>query len=833
MIEIIINGVKVSTEAGTTVLEAAQKADIYIPRLCSHPDLEPVSALRPSDAIYRGGQRIKNKRPELAYEGCRLCAVQIEGKEGLRRACDEKTIAGMVIQTNTPELQEYRRERLSFILARHPHICLTCAQREGCARFPCSMNTPENERCCANFGHCELQKLADYIGIKPDTPRFVSPDIPIPDDEPLLQRNYNLCIGCTRCVRACVDLRGVSATGFVFDDEGGVVVGTTGPTLPESACRFCTACVEVCPTGALTDKKPYKTVPCQNACPAGIDIPRYVRLIREGKADEALTVIHEKVPFPAILGHVCLHFCENKCRRLDLNEAVAIRRLKRFAAEHDTGEWTKKVVKAPPTSKRIGIIGSGPAGLTAAYYLTKLGHSVTVFEALPVAGGMMRVGIPEHRLPRNVLEKEIGDIERFGVKIITGTRVESLDMLLRQGYDALLLAIGAHRGVKIPLPGADLDGVLVNIMFLREVNLGRAVKIGKRVVVLGGGNVAFDCARLARRLGATEVSVACLEGEGGMLATPDEIALGKEEGIKVYNSKSFIRIAGDHGRVSGVEWRDVRSFKFDQEGKLNLEAIAGSEYIIPADTVIFAIGQLPESEIVTGVDDIKITRRRTIEIDPATSATGKPGVYAAGDAVTGTTSVIEAVAAGRKSAVSIDKFLGGSGLIDGTPVKPEPTDAHIGREGGFSDRHVVVSRYIPLEQRLAGFREVELPLDEAESTGEAARCLRCDLRLSMSKPFLAPKKEQRIKFTAEAIKKVAEIDGVYQLLDAENAVIFIKGTMNLRRELLSALEDGKTGAYFIYETEPMYTKRESELLQQYISQHGQMPEGNREMDDLF
>jgi len=829
---------EVTVPGGMTILDAAQQAGIYIPHICSHPDLPPVEELEPAEAVYRSGKRIENKRPGLQYEGCQLCVVQIDGEEGLHRACSTIADEGMVVYTNTLEVQEFRRDRLMFLLAKHPHACLTCAQKEGCARFPCSMNIPEGEKCCPQFGNCELQGVAEYVGIKPETPRYVFEDLPVEGDS-LFERNYNLCIGCTRCIRVCREVRGVGALDFVFDEEGRVVVGSVNPTLRESDCRFCGACVEVCPTGALTDKGITTTereemlVPCRNACPAGVNVPRYLRLIKERRFDEAIAVIREKATFPAVLGHVCRHFCEEKCRRGEVSEPVAIRALKRFAAEHDSGLWKKKAKIAPATGKRVAIVGSGPAGLTAAYYLTKLGHNVVVFEALPVAGGMMKVGIPEYRLRREVLDREIEEIKSIGVDIKTNTRVESADKLLGEGYDAVLLAVGAHRGQKLPLPGADLGGVLVSIPFLRDVNLGKKVRVGKRVVVLGGGNVAFDCARTALRLGATDVHIACLESRDGMLATPEEIGWGEEEGITIHNLQTFTRIVSDNGRASGVECLDVKSFEFDGAGRLHAETIPGSEHILPADTVIFAIGQLPELELIEGTSGVNTTRRRTVEVDPVTLATGKEGIFAAGDAVTGTASVIEAIAAGRRAATSIDQYLGGSGEIDETLADIEQPSQYLGRKEGFADSLRVPMPCLAVEQRFGSFPEVELGFGESEATAEAERCLRCELRLLLSKPTLAPKERLWLEFTPENVSQTPETGGVFELLDREENIIYIKGAMNLRRELEEKLGVYDEARYFAYEEEPMYTKRESERLQQCLAVSGEMPPGNRELDDLF
>jgi len=838
-VTLIIDGIQVEADKGATVLQAAQSAGIYIPGLCSHPDLPSSREVKADEVVYRGAEAYKNDNSAEEVEGCQLCLVEIEGIDGLPTACTTDVTEGMVVQTDTPQVQEKRRENLTKLLLTHPHFCLTCPNREGCIPFDpvCPQNVNMDERCCIKLNHnCEVQAVAEYIGIDPNISRYISRDLPRIKDEPLFDRDYNFCINCTRCVRVCREVRGVDALGFVFQD-GKVIVGTKAPTLKESECKFCGACVEVCPTGALMDRdiklaeREAKLVPCKSACPAEIDVPRYVRLIKEEKLAEAVAVIREKVPFPAVLGHICLHFCEDECRRGQVNEAIAIRALKRYAAENDNGLWKQRAKQAPATDKKVAIVGSGPAGLTAAYYLAKLGHSVTIFEELPVVGGMMIVGIPAHRLSREVLDKEIEEILNTGVKIKTNTKIESLGKFLEQGYDATLLAVGAHHGQKLPIPGVDLDGVLINTPFLREVNLGKEVKMGKRVVVLGGGNVALDCARTALRLGVTNVIIACLEAEDSMLSTPEETAWGQEEGITIHNSQSFTRILGENGKVSGVECLDVKSFEFDDEGKLHVECVADSEHVLSADTVIFAIGQLPELELIEGVDGIKTTKRGTLEADSATLATGKAGVFAAGDAVTGTTSAIEAIAAGRQAAISIDRYLGGNGEINEKLIDTEAPNPFFGREEDFADRLRAPMPCLPVEQRLGSFDEVELGFDEAKSIDEASRCLQCDTRLTIAEPVLPP--EKWLEFNAENISTAPEKDGVVQLINEEKEIIYIKGTSNLRQELDVQLSSNQKARYFDYEETFMYTGRESELLQKFLQEHGKLPEGNDELEDLF
>ena len=728
-ITLTINGRQIKAKRGMTVYEAAKEAEIYIPTLCHHPYLAP-------------------------YGACRLCIVEIEKVRGFPISCTTPATDGMVVNTNTSQIQELRRGILELILTEHPNSCLTCNREERCQPFDiCLRSVAITERCvvCPKNGRCELQKVADYIGLEEVTLPYAYKELPVERRDPLFDRDYNLCILCGRCVRICQDVRGVGAISFVQRGSQTIVGTAFNRPLRDSGCKFCGACAEVCPTGAIMDRgvepaeREAKLVPCRSACPAGIDVPRYIRLIKEERFAEAVAVVREKVPFPATLGYICLHFCEEKCRRGELNEPIAIRALKRFAAEHDTGLWKQRSKFAPATGKRVAIIGSGPAGLTGAYYLTKLGHSVTVFEALPVAGGMMRVGIPEYRLPRQALDAEVDEIKRIGVDIRLNTKVESLDKLLEQGYDAVLLAVGAHRGVKLPVPGADLDGVLIGTSVLRDINLGKKIRIGKNVVVLGDGNIAFDCARTALRLGATDVHIVCQQPRNAMLAAPDEIKGGEEEGIIIHPLHTFTRIVSQDRHITGVECLDVRSFELDSLGELHVDAIPGSEHILPADTVIFAVGQEPDLKLIEGVSDIKTTGRRYLDVDSATLATGKEGVFAAGDAVTGVASVIEAIAAGRQAAISIDTYLGGSGEIDETLVDPEKADPYLGREEGFADKSRAPMPCLSVEQRLSSFAEVELGFDEAEALGEAKRCLQCDLRFEIPPSPFPPQKRQEVK----------------------------------------------------------------------------------------
>ena len=835
-VTLTIDDTEVKVERGTTMLEAAQSVNIYIPAICYHPDLPPASEIKLDDQVYRGGELVKNSGSNpKEFEGCQLCVVEIEGTEGFPTACDTPVREGMIVHTNTPKVQELRRENLAKILAKHPHACLVCAEKEGCSREPCSLNVPVNERCCDRFGNCELQKVAEYIGIREDVPRYVFRDLPVAET-PLFVRDYNLCISCGRCVRVCRDVRGVEALGIVYDGED-YVIGTVGPSLKESECRFCGACVEVCPTGALMDRDlrwpppEEDLVPCKHTCPAGIDVPRYIHLISEGKFSEAAAVIHEKVPLPTVLGYLCHHPCETECRRGKLNEPMSICALKRYAAGQDTGLWKTNLEVAPPTGKKVAIVGSGPAGLTAAYYLAKKGHSVTVFESLPEYGGMMRVGTPPYRLPREILEKDVNEILKLGVEIETDTPIGqklTLDDLSSQ-YEAIFLAVGAHLSRMLKIEGIELKGVLWGVDFLRDVNLGQDVKVEERVLVIGGGNVAIDVARTALRLGAKEVQLACLESREEMPAHPWEIEEAVEERVILNVSWGPKKILGDGQNVTGLELVRCTSV-FDENGSFNPSFDEKLTKSIETDMVIIAIGQASDLSFVGEDRGIEV-EKGTIQVDQTTLQTSDPKIFAGGDVVSGAASVIEAIAVGRKAAVSIDKYLGGDGVIDETLIETEVPSPWLGREEGFEDKGRVQVPCLPLEQRLQGFSVVELGLNKEEAVKEAKRCLRCDLRLQISP--VTPPPEKWLEFNQQNVSTVPETNGVYQLLDEKKTIIYIAGTPNLRQALEEKLKTVEKARYFGYEENPMYTMRESELIQKFLKEHGRMPELNEELFDLF
>jgi formate dehydrogenase beta subunit len=690
-IKINIDGQDIEIQEGRSVLEAALDSGIYIPHLCYHEDLLPIGA-------------------------CRLCVVEIEGMEGLQTSCTTPAVEGMIVKTKTERIDNSRRLAMELLLAGHPPDCETCVK----------------------YLNCELQSLKQYIVGDHLRVRTRSKLLPVNMDNPIFIHDPNKCVLCGRCVRACHELRGVGVL-FYKKREKETYIGTAADLpLADSGCRFCGACAEVCPTGAIMDKEEFAKgksrkeaiVPCRYTCPAEIDVPRYLRFIRENNYSAATAVVRERAPFPKILGYVCDHPCENVCRRGEIDQPVSIRDLKRYAAEHDKERlWAKEIQDKESTDKKVAIIGSGPAGLSAAYYLTKKGHAVTVFEAMPLSGGMMRYGIPEYRLPREILDEEIGYIEKIGVDIKTNTRIESIDKLFDDGYDVVLVGIGAQKGEKPSIPGSDSEGVLIGLDFLRDINAGEKVNIGKKVVVIGGGNVAFDCARVARRIGAEDVSIFCLECREDMPASCDEIEQGEEEGISVNPSKTATRILNDNGQIKGVEFLDVESFSFNEDMNPEIKVIEDSHHVIEADTVIFAIGQYADVPERFGLDK---TGRNLIKLDSYTFETSREGVFAAGDAVTGTSSVIQAVATGRKAVVAIDRFLEGDGRIEEKFAPVSEPQKYFGPAEGFAAMTRKEEKCIPLEKRLLSFCKVVNDMDEETAEYESNRCLQCDTRLDIT-----------------------------------------------------------------------------------------------------
>jgi heterodisulfide reductase subunit A-like polyferredoxin len=472
--------------------------------------------------------------------------------------------------------------------------------------------------------------------------------------------------------------------------------------------------------------------PCRDACPAGQRAQGYIALIREGRYADALRVIKEDNPFPGICGRICNHRCEDACNRGLVDEPVNIHSLKRFVTDKVYSQPRQPLETLPQTHpERVAVIGAGPCGLTAAQDLARDGYAVTVFEALPVAGGMLRVGVPEYRLPATIIEREVADITDLGIELRLNTRVDDLDGLFDQGFSAVLIAVGAHEGVRLPIPGADLEGVLINTHFLRDVRLGHPPALGRRVLVLGGGNVAIDVARSAVRLGS-EVHLACLEPRAKMLCHAAEAEAAEAEGVTIHADRTFVRIVPTaDGKAGGVECRRVHSFAFDHEGRLAVETVPESEHVLEADTVIFSVGQRAGLAFIPEDAGVGVTRQRTIAVNPNTMAATRPGVFAAGDSVSGTAFVIEAVASGHRAAESIERYLQGEAL----ERKPKPelpvVKFTLGEaQARLEETHARAGGRLPVpelavSERRGGFDEVERGYTDELAQAEAARCLAC------------------------------------------------------------------------------------------------------------
>ena len=595
-------------------------------------------------------------------------------------------------------------------------------------------------------------------------------------------------------------------------------------------CTGCGDCVEVCsvqvlgneykaiylrdgiqPQGAVIDKM--GLAPCSHACPAGIHVQGYVALIAQGRFQEALDLVREAIPFPGICGRICTHPCEINCRRNEVDEPVAIRQLKRFIADWELKGAKKakrqrsKISSPAVEAKRVAIVGAGPAGLTAAYYLALKNHSVTVFEKLPVAGGMMAVGIPSYRLPKDILNAEIGAIEEMGVNIKTGVTFGKdfkIETLRSNGYSAIFLSIGLHASHKLGVVGENLSGVFDGVSFLRDVALGKKVSVAKKLIVVGGGNVAIDVALTARRLGAKAVTIVCLETQEEMPAREYEIKEALEAGIEIVNCFGPNRFLGKNGKFTGIEFKRCTCV-FDDQCNFDPQYDESVLHTLEAEAVMIAIGQRGELDF-SEADKAIGTLQGGITADPATLQTSIPGVFAGGDAVYGPKTVIEAIASGKKAAESIDRYLNPD---DSKEIRinqwPDAIDASNSKNGQSSNGQTqhreqmpiserpmsaaelvpkprLLMPVLPKEERLNCFGEVELGYSEEQAIAEAKRCLACGpcsecmacVQACKAGAVMHDEREKHVEFDMSAIiladnsKKIAQLElreepGVYQV----------------------------------------------------------------------
>ncbi len=830
-VRINIDGRDVNVDQGLSLRSALLATGVYIPGLCDHPDLDAFKPFNWSERVWQGARVIpaqagiqtteeniptgldSRQRGNDESRHCNLCLVSVDS--GIpQRSCDTLVVEGMKVTTSTSEVVTGRRNSLKKILARHPHACLTCPQRHGCDRIQCSMNVPVSERCCELLGRCEIGKVADWIGIPNDTPAYHNENRPSIKDEPLFIRDYELCIGCTRCVRVCRDVRGVDILGAVFQDDTMVVGTTGGPTLEESLCRFCGACVEVCPTGALRDHpgaKPFTGMlaPCQARCPLEIDIPGYMELIAEGENFAALELIRDRAVLPGVLGYACFHPCEANCRRDSLDESASICALKRYVSDA-AGDEPPRIVKSDPTGKRVAVIGGGPAGLAVSADLLRLGHEATVFDRAEDLGGMLRQTLPDFRLPDSVIDRDINYLLQLGLQAQLGTSFGdqvSLDELREKGYNAVVVATGLGEPLRLGVEGENLPQVSSGLYLLREAARCEANDLSGRVVVIGGGAVAIDAAMTAKRLGAEFVVMVSLEGENEMPAHPDEIRFAREEGVTILNGWGVARFDPAPDASVTVTLKKCLSV-FDSQGKFNPKYDADVTWDLQSEWVIAAIGQ-----------------KRGIDLDQLKNS---PDVFFAGDIIKGATSIVEAMADGRKVALQVDKFLGGTGKLPTT--QPRASKPFIGKDDEFHHRKRVELTLVDPAVRVHSMSPFVPTMTPEEALSEARRCLRCHLRTKITPPVLPP--DPWYKFGVDLLEKIPMIEGVIILADEQKKTIRISGVADMRGAFSELILEGVTAEYCHWEADPMFTKRESELIQAHLQAFGEMP-GAGDLDDLF
>ena len=538
------------------------------------------------------------------------------------------------------------------------------------------------------------------------------------------------CLTLGTCVNACP-----------FD---ALSIGPNGlPEVNEYLCTGCGTCEAICPKGIIrltsqtrriqhlyTDDE--CTSPCQRTCPAGIDIPEYIKQISLGNYEQAVMVIKEKNPFPLTCGRVCPHPCEDMCRLGKVCDSVNINHLKRFVADREmhTNERIAPY-RAPATEKRVAIIGGGPAGLTCAYYLARLGHSPTIFEAMPKLGGMLRYGIPEYRLPKATLDWEIEGILDMGVEVKTGVTMGkdvTLQSLTDDGFAAVFVGTGAWDTRNLGVEGEDLEGVLPGTHFLIDRGLEKETPIGDKVAIIGGGNTALDAARTSWRLGAKEVTVIYRRSRKEMPANDIEIEEAGKEGVVFHYLAAPTKLMGNNGKLTHLEYLEMELGEPDESGRRRPVPKKGTETVIEVDNVINAIGQFPVTGFITN-DGIGLSKWNTIDVaNPLTAETTKEGVFAGGDAVTGASIAVEAIGAGRKAARSIHCYLSGEPVcVPDNVITKKSTLPDVEAIHSVNKSNRVHMPELSVDDRRLSFKEVDLGLEEHMAKDESARCLQCGL----------------------------------------------------------------------------------------------------------
>jgi len=538
------------------------------------------------------------------------------------------------------------------------------------------------------------------------------------------------CLGLATCVNACP-----------FD---ALSIGEDGlPEVNEYLCTGCGTCEAICPKGIIRLTSQTRriqhlytedecTSPCQRTCPAGIDIPEYIRQINQGNYKQAIMVIKERNPLPLTCGRVCPHPCEDMCRLGKVCDPVNINHLKRFIADREMNTNERITpYKAPETGKRVAIIGGGPSGLTCAYYLARLGHSPTIFEAMPKLGGMLRYGIPEYRLPKAILDWEIAGILEMGVEVKTDVSMGAdftIKSLTDDGFDAFFLGTGAWDTRSLGVEGEDLEGVLPGTHFLIDRGLEKETPIGNKVAIIGGGNTALDAARTSWRLGAKEVTIIYRRSRKEMPANDIEIEEAAKEGVIFHYLAAPTKLMGKEGKLTHLEYLEMELGEPDESGRRRPVPKKGTETVIEVNNVINAIGQFPMTGFLEK-DGVGLSKRNTIEVtNPLTGETTKEGVFAGGDAVAGASIAVEAIGAGRKAARSIHCYLSGEPVcVPDNVITQKSTLPDVEELVSVKESDRVHMPELSVDERRLSFKEVELGLEEHMVKDESERCLRCGL----------------------------------------------------------------------------------------------------------
>lgn len=548
------------------------------------------------------------------------------------------------------------------------------------------------------------------------------------------QRVCNVgCLGLGDCIRSC------RFDAIKMDPEG-------YPVVDEVRCVGCGACEKACPKNIITvrtmsqrllhfNEEDDPLAPCRQTCPAEIDIPKYIQQIRDGDYEGAVHTIRERNPLLLTCGRVCPHPCEDYCRRGVVDEPVSINQLKRFVADYEMNSGKRlPIACAPETGKKVAVVGGGPAGLSCAYFLRRLGHQVTIFEAMPELGGITRYGIPEYRLPAKVLDWEIQGILNLGIEARCNQKLGrdfTIASLRQEGFDAIFLGIGAWSDYQLRVEGENLDGCWQGIKFLSKVAAGEKVNVGPRAAVIGGGNSAIDCVRTLVRLGVKEVYLVYRRTRKEMPANEVEIEAAEHEGIKFIFLAAPVRVIGDkNGRVTHLEYLKMELGEPDASGRRRPVPIEGSETLLEVETVITAIGQRPDVFFVEKdpeLEKLAITRWNTIDNDPETLQSSIPYIFTAGDAATGASLVVEAIGGGRRAARSIHQYLSGE-PVHGSPKslrKRHIPESLFDDVPGVGKSKRTPMPELPVEQRLDSMVEVDLVISEKDALYESGRCLSC------------------------------------------------------------------------------------------------------------